>query len=53
MSSENNVPTRQVGDIERVAEYVAEIVAQAPPISSEARARLAAVLGSAADRRAA
>jgi hypothetical protein len=39
-------------DADRLAEYVAKVVAQAPPISAVARARLSAVLGS-ADRRAA
>lgn len=52
MNSQTNIPN-QVDDAERVAEYVAEIVAKAPAISPDARARLAAVLGCAADRRAA
>ncbi|MGW1741334.1 hypothetical protein ACWCPQ_21315 [Nocardia sp. NPDC001965] len=39
-------------DAGRLAEYVAKVVEQAPPISAIARARLSAVLGS-ADRRAA
>lgn len=53
MSSNEKRAVVQHPDSDRVAEYVAELVAQAPPISSDARARLAALLGGIAGRRAA
>ncbi|BDT95940.1 hypothetical protein IFM12275_59160 [Nocardia sputorum] len=51
MSAAKKAADQQPNEAERLAEYVAEIVASAPPISSDARARLAAVLGGSADRR--
>jgi hypothetical protein len=55
MSAPKEPVAGQLNDTDRVAEYVAELVAQAPPISSDARDRLAALLGAvaSADQRAA
>ncbi|WP_169811483.1 hypothetical protein [Nocardia harenae] len=55
MSARKEPVAGQLNDADRVAEYVAELVAQAPPISGDARDRLAALLGAVgtADRRAA
>ncbi|MBH0777270.1 hypothetical protein [Nocardia bovistercoris] len=53
MSTAKKSPNSPQVNAERLAEYVAKVVAEAPPISSITRARLSAVLGSNADRRAA
>jgi hypothetical protein len=52
MTNQKKAATPSRVDADRLAEYVAKVVEQAPPISAIARARLSVVLGS-ADRRAA
>lgn len=52
MTSQKKAVSPSRIDTDRLAEYVAKVVEQAPPISAVARARLSAVLGS-GDRRAA
>ncbi|WP_157119828.1 hypothetical protein [Nocardia xishanensis] len=44
---------RRRDESDRLAEYIEEIIAQAPPMSDDARAKLSALLGNPQRRRAA
>lgn len=47
MTKQRQVSSLRMREADRLEEYVAQVVAQAPPISAVARARLAAVFSSA------
>lgn len=47
MNANAERPVDTSGDSDRIAHYVAKLVAQAPPLSAVTRAKLAAVLGAA------